>query len=498
VYQLNSPGFLRIDPSSGDALNPFGKIIPLGQYKLFPSLPVPAAGGTAAGRPGAAGRPAQKINQAEAQNTAREFFKKLGFEGEVTHSGGSRSDDGIFVDEEWSFTLKDEESWKTVGPRRHRSVGIDTRTGEVKSYHDSDYFEYAGTGSGAGAVEQDVTRDTARARAMEFIRLVHPERLGQVIEEQEHYEYSYPGSKERQFSFVRLVNGIPFMRDGIRISVSAGGEIVSYSCDWHTVEFPDTAGVITREEAERIFLENITLKPLYFFLQEEDKPWPGKRPVLSLAFNAHWGEGIDARTGQPVVMDWQKVRTEKKGASMVPQGHWAATPLALLAGSGLLPEEGFDPDGPVSRRDAVRVLMSANGAGYHAPGEGGETSGFGDIAPNDRDYAVIQAAEQRGILEGGGNFSPEQPVTRETFAIWLVRALGYKEIANMPVKIEIKLADAELVNENSRNYVAIACGLGLMQGDENGLFRPSDNITWAELSSLVTRAMPRLHTGNLR
>jgi len=493
VYQLNSPSFLRIDPSSGDALNPFGKKIPLGQYKLFPSLSVPAAGGSATGMPGAADRPAQKISQAEAQKTAREFFKKIGFEGEVTYSGGGSSDDGIFVDEEWSFTLKDEESWKTVRPRRHRSVRIDTRTGEVKSYYDSDYFEYAGTGSGTGSAGQVVTRDVARAKAMEFIRLVHPEKLGQVIEEQEHYEYSYPGSKERHcFNFVRLVNGIPFTRDGIRITVSDGGEIVSYNCDWHTVQFPDTTGVITREEAERIFQENITLKPLYFFLQEEDKPWPGKRPVLSLAFDGYWSKGIDARTGQPLVMDWQKIRTEKKVTSMVPQEHWAATSLTFLAGSGLLPEEGFDPDGPVSRKDAVRVLMSANVKTYHSPGEDGEASSFGDIAPNDRDYAAIRAAEQMGILEGGGHFSPEQPVTRETLAIWLVRALGYKEIANMPVKIELKMADAELVNENSRNYVAIACGLGLMQGDENGLFRPADQVTWAELAVLVTKAAPRL------
>lgn len=62
----------------------------------------------------------------------------------------------------------------------------------------------------------------------------------------------------------------------------------------------------------------------------------------------------------------------------------------------------------------------------------------------------------------------------------------------MPVKIELKMADAELVNENSRNYVAIACGLGLMQGDDNGLFRPADQVTWAELAVLVTKAAPRL------
>ncbi|NPV74585.1 MAG: S-layer homology domain-containing protein [Pelotomaculum sp.] len=42
--------------------------------------------------------------------------------------------------------------------------------------------------------------------------------------------------------------------------------------------------------------------------------------------------------------------------------------------------------------------------------------------------------------------------------------------------------------------MAIACGLGLIKGDENGLFRPGEEMTWAELASLVTRAAPRLQS----
>ncbi|OPX90110.1 MAG: hypothetical protein A4E53_01325 [Pelotomaculum sp. PtaB.Bin104] len=63
----------------------------------------------------------------------------------------------------------------------------------------------------------------------------------------------------------------------------------------------------------------------------------------------------------------------------------------------------------------------------------------------------------------------------------------------MPVKIELNAGDSGQASDEFRNYVAIAGGLGLMRGDENSLFRPADNATWAELASLVTsRAAPRL------
>lgn len=492
VYQLNSTEFLRLDPYSGDALTPEGEKVPIGQYKCFSGLPDPFAGGAASGKAVSVGRPANKITTVEAMETAREFFKKLGLEGEVTRSGSGSSSDGIFYDEEWMFSLKEDGGTEEGGPRRSLRVGIDTRTGEVSSYHDSGYYEYAGIGENPGASGQTVTRDAARAKALDFIRLVHPEKLGQVIEKEQNYEYCIPGRAQNCFNFVRLGNGIPFMRDGIRVIVNSSDEVVSYDCDWHVVRFPDAGGVITREEAEKVFLENMSLMPAYFFPQKQGKPWAEKSPMLSLRFDNRREFGVNAHAGQLVAMDWGRLTLKDEDSLTIRQDHWAAAPLEILANNGLLPEEGFDPDGPVSRRDAVRVLMSAAGYGYRPPGEDEKIASFSDITLNDRDYSAIQAAVRKGMLKGAGNFTPERPVTRETLAVWLVRLLGYDEVAAMPVKIELKTADAEQVPEKSRNYVAIACGLGLMHGDDKGYFRPADHATWAELAVLITRAAPRL------
>jgi hypothetical protein len=235
------------------------------------------------------------------------------------------------------------------------------------------------------------------------------------------------------------------------------------------------------------------LQPVYFIPREQENPKLEKNPVVALRFAHPQESGIDARTGQ--LVSTARFSTGAQGQDYeIPRDHWAAVPLAFIARSGLLPEKDFAPDSPVRRRDAVRVLAGVTDSGNRSPGENDQATGFNDITPNDPDFSAIQTAVSSGILSGTGNFKPDQPLTRDTLAVWLVKALGYDEVAAMPVKIELKTTDAAQVPESSHNYAAIACGLGLMQGDDEGRFRPLDQVIWAELAVLVTRAAHNLQT----
>jgi hypothetical protein len=490
VYQLNSPDMLKISPVSGEALTSEGKAIPLNQYKRFSSLPVPVTSSSLEGI-GSFHQSAQKVSQAEAQKAAQEFFRKIGIDKEVVRNGGGSSRGGVFNEETWNYSLEEDLNRKPGQQHKQIDVGIDTFTGEVRKYNI--FTESAGHGQKDDSTKK-ITWDTAREKAVNFIRLIAPEKLGQLVEEEQQ-----KGNPELQegyiFNFVRLVNGIPFLRDGIMICVSAG-EITSYNCNWHTVKFPSATGLITREEAEKIFQAKLSLQPVYIFTLEGENSRRGKVPALALMFDRHHDMGIDARTGQLVEVGLLAAQPEEKPGDVIPPGHWAAIPLSLLADSGLLPAEGFNPEGAVSRRDAVRVLMSTVEVNYNYEPyqQAGDKASFTDVSPSDPDYVTIQSAVRRGVLVSGDLFSPEQPVLREELAVWLVRALGYSEVAEMPAAIELKAADAGQMSEKARNYVAIAWGLGLIKGDENNLFRPADQVTWAELASLVTRAAPRLRS----
>lgn len=73
-----------------------------------------------------------------------------------------------------------------------------------------------------------------------------------------------------------------------------------------------------------------------------------------------------------------------------------------------------------------------------------------------------------------------------------MRALGYEDVAGMPVQIELSIKDADLIDLSLCNHVAIAGGLNLMGGDENGFFRTQDRLTWAELAVVASKVAPRL------
>ena len=489
VYQLNSSGTLKIDPGSGGVVIQGGETLPLEQVRRFSVSPAPSGGDDPA-EPGAVNPPTRKISQSKAREAARDFFRRIGLTGEVAQRGGGSTVGGAFYDESWSYSLKADDG-KTAGTQsRHQSVGIDVFTGEVVSYHNSGEYDRFGPGAGG---DQGIDRDAAREKVLEFIRLVAPEKLGQVVEERQEMDY-FNYREGHYFKFARMVDGIPFPTDGITVGVDGAGEVTDYTCNWHVVRFPSAAGLLSREEAEKIFLEKNSLKPVYFFPLEGEEPRPGKNPALALMFDPYRDLGIDACTEEPVMVNQSVILSKEKADLKIPPEHWAAAPLSILADSGLLPAGDFDPDGPVTRREAIRVLMSASGGGVVMYQQGLEQNDFVDITPDDPDYRLIQNAVRRGMLTGEGRFEPEQPFLREDLAIWLVRALGYGEIAEMPVEIELKAADAGQVSERARNYAAIACGLGLLKGDENGLLRLSEQVTWAELAALVTKAAPRLRS----
>jgi hypothetical protein len=130
-------------------------------------------------------------------------------------------------------------------------------------------------------------------------------------------------------------------------------------------------------------------------------------------------------------------------APTIPAGHWAAAPLTILAGSGVLPSSGFKPDDTVIRRDALRILMGCFASGMVEPGGGATQSAVKDVAQVDPDYRIIQSAVSRGAIDPGSELDPDGTITRTAFVEWLVRALGYCQVAEMPASISLQFTDVQ-------------------------------------------------------
>jgi hypothetical protein len=117
------------------------------------------------------------------------------------------------------------------------------------------------------------------------------------------------------------------------------------------------------------------------------------------------------------------------GFGDVPPSYWSAPWIKQLAAEGITTGCGngnYCPEHPVTRAQmAVFLLRSKHGASYSPPGVGAGT-GFGDVPPDYWSAAWIKQLVTEGITSGcgSGNYCPEQPVTRDQMAIFLVRTFN--------------------------------------------------------------------------
>ncbi len=116
---------------------------------------------------------------------------------------------------------------------------------------------------------------------------------------------------------------------------------------------------------------------------------------------------------------------------------------------------------------------------------------FSDVHSGD-DYAeAITELSGLGIINGysNGDFGPRDPVTRQQFAKMIVLTLG------LPVSESdiCPFGDVDVSGPGSLfpdNYVAVAAAQGITTGYPGGTFRPGNNITRAQVMSMVVRAAP--------
>lgn len=154
-------------------------------------------------------------------------------------------------------------------------------------------------------------------------------------------------------------------------------------------------------------------------------------------------------------------------------------------------EHAFKPDTPMTRAMMVTTLWKMAGAPPAASGVE-----FSDIAADSWYKPAIEWAAANKIASGyaGGNFGPDDPVTREQLAVLLWR---YAEYAGLDMAAGeypgiTTYADADAVAEVMRTGIDWVCSNGIMTGtvyDGTTLLLPQDPATRAQAAAVLKRFM---------
>ncbi|MCM3715311.1 InlB B-repeat-containing protein [Alkalihalobacillus oceani] len=110
---------------------------------------------------------------------------------------------------------------------------------------------------------------------------------------------------------------------------------------------------------------------------------------------------------------------------------------------------------------------------------------FSDISEHWAETSIKQAVIE-GIIRGypDGTFRPDHSITRAEFTVILADALKWDGTGEV-----LRFTDEDKVGSWAKSAVALAVQEGVVNGYEDGSFRPDAKITRAEMASMIARAL---------
>lgn len=279
----------------------------------------------------------------------------------------------------------------------------------------------------------------------------------------------------QSFTFVRQANGIAFPDHVITLTVDrTDGTIGSYSVCWdHKITFADPTGIKTTQESKNIYTKASGIGLCYDYVSMINDDDSSLRLVYDFVDQSVWG--IDAATGNLLTYQAEKEQPLSYSDST---GHYAQKQIKTLSEYGIGFIGGsFSPNQTLTQRDALTLIIAASGYSL-------------DQSATDYEDTLYSAAYSMGILEKTGR-NPSSPVSRAQLTKILVDAAGYGEVAQLKNIYRVGYKDDNTIPYDLFGYVAIAKGLGIINGNTNGTFSPNSNASRAQVAIMLYNIMSR-------
>ena len=109
-------------------------------------------------------------------------------------------------------------------------------------------------------------------------------------------------------------------------------------------------------------------------------------------------------------------------------------------------------------------------------------NGYTDVPDNYTYYEEIMFLQGNGVINPGTEFGVNDIVTREEVAVMVAKAVGLKGLT----PVDTKFSDVKENNENS-GYIQAAVNAGIINGYEDGTFKPRAKVTRGHMAAFIAR-----------
>ena len=165
-------------------------------------------------------------------------------------------------------------------------------------------------------------------------------------------------------------------------------------------------------------------------------------------------------------------------------GHWAEATIRNLVEKGVVngyEDNTFRPEDNVTKGEYIKLLMTATGSGT--------SSNFTNYQDVNASWAreFVSRAVELGICDNVNTsatiFGVDEPITRAQAAALMGRLLA-PDVTGTPA-----FTDSADIPDWAANPIYASVQLGLLAGNDDGTFRPINNLTRAESATIIERIM---------
>ncbi|WP_105619700.1 S-layer homology domain-containing protein [Vallitalea okinawensis] len=394
------------------------------------------------------------------------------------------------IDGTWLYDYDEEKLWSVElqgesNPYNYSysSMDIEAETGKLTYYsHNGEDKEYMLSQSGT---EEKMSWEEAYKEAVAMIATLYPNEFKEIITKQTYYDNSYYYDEYGMedvfyyFSFSRGVNGIEYYNNSIDIEIGAySGDVNSIYYTWSKLEFPKFENLISEKEAIDAYLNHYE-SHLSYVMEDYESADKKAIPVYTLEVEDVYSypAAVDAKTGEVLDYWGNSVTNDKIYVNF--EGHPSEKELTIMQQYGFIDYEGVSLQDDMTVTEFIKILVNILGySSYYV--EDDDALKFTNVTKEDDAYDHLMGAIYYGLVENEAiEWDFDKVLNREEMAMYMVKMLGYNDLAELSSIYKASFSDAEDISKDLMGYVAIGEGLGILKG-EDGKFYPKKNVTYEE------------------
>lgn len=273
-------------------------------------------------------------------------------------------------------------------------------------------------------------------------------------------KYTKVAATDNLFVYYEEVNGIPFKNSEARVTVNKeSGFIESFYAEWENgEEYTFKEAEIEEAEAGEIYTQKSECYLIYTDISgsltmpvQKNAQIDDSAPFYKLLYRrAHNVEAVNAVNGKVCDLNGEEYKEQYRGFSDL-DGHWAKDAVCLLVENGFIKadEEKFRPEDNITEEEAVKMMRGAF------------------------------------LYANYGQKESKESITREECAKMIVCGAGCEKAGRLSDIYRPVFNDWENVGDEFSGYVALAKGLGFVNGDLNGNFNPKSYVTRGAFAVMI-------------